>query len=67
MFFRFGKRFEAPLLIQSMVMIVTMLVMIRLCVEVQRSHVILKVRDRILSGKKKCCCSTVICKYKFFV
>ncbi|XP_034237432.1 solute carrier family 66 member 2 isoform X2 [Thrips palmi] len=47
--FWFGKRFEAPLLIQSVVMIVTMLVMVRLCVEVRRSHVILKVRDRTLS------------------
>ncbi|KAE8737867.1 hypothetical protein FOCC_FOCC016662 [Frankliniella occidentalis] len=45
----FGKRFETPLLIQSMIMIVTMMVMIRLCVEVRRNHVILKVRDRVLS------------------
>ncbi|XP_026275784.1 solute carrier family 66 member 2 isoform X2 [Frankliniella occidentalis] len=47
--FWFGKRFETPLLIQSMIMIVTMMVMIRLCVEVRRNHVILKVRDRVLS------------------
>ena len=34
-------------------MIVTMLIMIRLCVEVRKTHVILKVRDRTLSGKKQ--------------
>lgn len=47
--FWFGKHFEAPLLIQSIIMIMTMLVMIRLCVNVRKSHVILKVRDHTLS------------------
>lgn len=47
--FWFGKRFEVPLLIQSLVMIVTMLVMIRLCVNVRKNNLILKVRDRTLS------------------
>ena len=34
--FWFGKRFELPLLIQSVVMITTMLIMLHLCVETKR-------------------------------
>lgn len=37
-FFWFGRRFEYPLLAQSVIMILTMLGMLRLCVEVKSMH-----------------------------
>uniref|UniRef100_A0A8D2QBG3 Solute carrier family 66 member 2 n=1 Tax=Zonotrichia albicollis TaxID=44394 RepID=A0A8D2QBG3_ZONAL len=37
-FFRFGRRFESPLLWQSIIMIITMLLMLKLCTEIRVSN-----------------------------
>ncbi|CAK8695884.1 solute carrier family 66 member 2-like [Clavelina lepadiformis] len=37
-FFWFGRHFELPLLLQSIIMIITMMAMLKLCVKVQSSH-----------------------------
>lgn len=47
---RFFKRFELPLLAQSLVMNLTMFLMIHLCVKVKRNNSILKTRDRVFTG-----------------
>ncbi|XP_015108567.1 PQ-loop repeat-containing protein 1 isoform X2 [Diachasma alloeum] len=44
--FWFGKRFELPLLLQSILMNITMLVMIRLCVTVRNKNQIIKAKER---------------------
>ena len=36
--FRFGRHFELPLLLQSVVMIITMLGMLELCVRIHSLH-----------------------------
>ena len=48
-FFWFGKRYEMPLLLQSILMIVTMFVMIKLCVTVQNRNQIIKARERVFA------------------
>ncbi|XP_053601558.1 solute carrier family 66 member 2 isoform X5 [Plodia interpunctella] len=48
--FWFGKRYELPLLIQSIVMNVTMFVMIHLCVNVQKKNQIIRARERIFTA-----------------
>ncbi|XP_037024350.1 solute carrier family 66 member 2 isoform X1 [Bradysia coprophila] len=48
--FWFSKRFELPLLIQSIVMNLTMFLMIHLCVKVRRNNAIMKTRDRVFAG-----------------
>ncbi|CAG9784290.1 unnamed protein product [Diatraea saccharalis] len=48
--FWFGKRYELPLLIQSIVMNVTMFVMIHLCVTVRKKNQIIRARERIFTG-----------------
>lgn len=50
LFHRFFKRFELPLLAQSLVMNITMFLMIHLCVKVKRNNSILKARERIFTG-----------------
>lgn len=50
-FCRFFKRFELPLLAQSLVMNITMFLMIHLCVKVKRNNSILKARERVFTGK----------------
>ncbi|XP_050670202.1 solute carrier family 66 member 2 isoform X3 [Leptidea sinapis] len=47
--FWFGKRYEIPLLIQSIVMNVTMFVMIHLCVSVRKKNQIIRARERIFT------------------
>lgn len=47
---RFGKRYELPLLIQSIVMNITMFVMIHLCVNVRKKNQIIRARERIFTG-----------------
>lgn len=47
---RFSKRFELPLLVQSIVMNLTMFLMIHLCVKVKRANAIMKTRDRVFTG-----------------
>ncbi|XP_033228391.1 solute carrier family 66 member 2 isoform X2 [Belonocnema kinseyi] len=47
--FWFGKRFELPLLLQSILMIITMLMMIRLCVNVRSKNQIIKSRERVFT------------------
>ena len=49
---RFGERYEWPLLAQSIVMIITMLAMVRLCVTVSESGSVTHVQRR-LTGKKE--------------
>lgn len=51
--FRFGKRYELPLLIQSIVMNATMFAMIHLCVTVKKKNQIIRARERIFTGKLK--------------
>lgn len=48
--FWFSKRYELPLLVQSVVMNVTMFLMIHLCVNVRRNNAIMRTRDRIFSA-----------------
>lgn len=50
LFFRFGKRYEIPLLIQSLVMNMTMFGMIHLCVNVRKKNQIIRARERIFTG-----------------
>ncbi|XP_012225878.1 solute carrier family 66 member 2 isoform X3 [Linepithema humile] len=47
--FWFGKHYELPLLLQSMLMIVAMFVMIKLCINVQNRTQIIKVKERVLT------------------
>ncbi|XP_045762385.1 solute carrier family 66 member 2 isoform X1 [Maniola jurtina] len=48
--FWFGKRYEIPLLIQSIVMNATMFAMIHLCVNVRKKNQIIRARERIFTG-----------------
>ncbi|CAH2104452.1 unnamed protein product [Euphydryas editha] len=48
--FWFGKRYELPLLIQSIVMNATMFAMIHLCVTVKKKNQIIRARERIFTG-----------------
>lgn len=52
LFFRFGKHYELPLLIQSILMNITMFALIHLCVSIRRNDQILKGEDRIFTGKQ---------------
>ncbi|XP_052747098.1 solute carrier family 66 member 2 isoform X3 [Bicyclus anynana] len=47
--FWFGKRYEIPLLIQSIVMNATMFAMIHLCVNVKKKNQIIRSRERIFT------------------
>ncbi|KAM3964749.1 solute carrier family 66 member 2 isoform 1-T1 [Aphomia sociella] len=47
--FWFGKRYELPLLIQSIVMNITMFIMIHLCVTVRKKNQIIRARERIFT------------------
>ena len=58
--FRFGRRFELPLLLQSLVMIGTMLAMLNLCVKVQNSHD-LSSRRRAFIGMLIMCGFNITC------
>ncbi|CAB3230831.1 unnamed protein product [Arctia plantaginis] len=49
--FWFGKRYELPLLIQSIVMNITMFVMIHLCVTVRKKSQIIRARERIFTAQ----------------
>ncbi|CAH2239916.1 solute carrier family 66 member 2 isoform X2 [Pararge aegeria] len=49
--FWFGKRYEIPLLIQSIVMNATMFAMIHLCVTVKKKNQIIRSRDRIFTAQ----------------
>ncbi|XP_078035999.1 solute carrier family 66 member 2 isoform X2 [Augochlora pura] len=48
-FFWFGKHYEVPLLLQSIFMIITMLIMIKLCVSVQNRNQIIKTREHVIA------------------
>lgn len=48
--FRFGKRFDKPLLVQSILMNITMLIMIRVCVTVRNKNQIIRSKDRVFTG-----------------
>lgn len=50
-FCRFSKRYELPLLVQSVVMNITMFLMIHLCVKVKRNNNIMRARERVFSGE----------------
>ncbi|XP_067006944.1 solute carrier family 66 member 2 isoform X2 [Anabrus simplex] len=47
--FWFGRRYELPLLVQSIVMIVTMFMMVRLCVNIKNKNQIIRGRERIFT------------------
>ncbi|CAG5095591.1 Similar to SLC66A2: Solute carrier family 66 member 2 (Bos taurus) [Cotesia congregata] len=47
--FWFGKRFELPLLFQSILMNITMLFMIKLCVNINTKNQIIKLKDRVFT------------------
>ncbi|XP_050361479.1 solute carrier family 66 member 2 isoform X5 [Nymphalis io] len=49
--FWFGKRYELPLLIQSIVMNATMFAMIHLCVTVRKKNQIIRARERIFTAQ----------------
>ncbi|KYM98079.1 PQ-loop repeat-containing protein 1 [Cyphomyrmex costatus] len=49
--FWFGKHYELPLLLQSILMILTMFVMIKLCINVQNRTQIIKAKERVLTGE----------------
>lgn len=49
LFYRFGRRFESPLLWQSIIMIITMLLMLKLCTEVRVSNE-LNIKRRSFAG-----------------
>ncbi|CAD1472005.1 unnamed protein product, partial [Heterotrigona itama] len=53
-FFWFGKHYEIPLLLQSICMIVTMFIMIKLCINVQSRNQVIKARERVFSGISNC-------------
>ena len=53
-FQRFGKHYEIPLLLQSICMIVTMFIMIKLCINVQSRNQVIKARERVFSGISNC-------------
>lgn len=48
--FRFGKRYELPLLLQSIVMNVMMLAMIQLCVKVKNKNQETRGPERVFTG-----------------
>ncbi|XP_076657165.1 solute carrier family 66 member 2 isoform X2 [Halictus rubicundus] len=48
-FFWFGKHYEVPLLLQSIFMIITMFIMIKLCVSVQNRNQIIKTREHVFA------------------
>lgn len=48
-FFWFGKRYEVPLLLQSILMIIAMFIMIKLCINVQNRNQVIKVRERVFT------------------
>lgn len=52
--FWFSKRYELPLLIQSVVMNVTMFLMIHLCVKVKRNNAGPSIREREFGGDDHC-------------
>ncbi|XP_055713788.1 solute carrier family 66 member 2 isoform X2 [Phlebotomus papatasi] len=47
--FWFSKRYELPLLVQSIVMNLTMFLMVHLCVKVRRNNAIMRTRERVFS------------------
>ncbi|XP_035445757.1 solute carrier family 66 member 2 isoform X3 [Spodoptera frugiperda] len=51
--FWFGKRYEIPLLIQSLVMNMTMFGMIHLCVNVRKKNQIIRARERIFTDMER--------------
>lgn len=50
--FRFGKHFEIPLLIQSMVMLVAMFLMIEICIKMRRINSSAPVKQSLFKGKQ---------------
>lgn len=51
---RFGKRYELPLLFQSIVMNIMMLFMIHLCVKVRNKTQLIRGPDRYFTGIQVC-------------
>ncbi|XP_076638074.1 solute carrier family 66 member 2 [Colletes latitarsis] len=48
-FFWFGKHYEIPLLLQSIFMIITMFIMIKLCITVQNKSQMIKAREHVFT------------------
>ncbi|XP_025716040.1 solute carrier family 66 member 2 isoform X5 [Callorhinus ursinus] len=57
--FWFGRHFESPLLWQSIVMILTMLLMLKLCTEVRVTNE-LNVKRRFFAASRWCSCGPVV-------
>lgn len=49
--YRFGKHYEFPLLLQSILMIIAMFVMIKLCINIQNGTQIIKAKERVFTGE----------------
>ncbi|KAL0273581.1 UNVERIFIED_CONTAM: hypothetical protein PYX00_006217 [Menopon gallinae] len=49
--FWFGKRYETPLLLQSLIMNATMLIMVRLCVHIKNKNQPMKRKERVFTGQ----------------
>lgn len=49
--FWFGKHYEIPLLLQSICMIITMFMMIKLCVKIRNQNQIIKAKEHVFTGK----------------
>ncbi|XP_012267778.2 solute carrier family 66 member 2 isoform X1 [Athalia rosae] len=47
--FWFGKRFETPLLLQSILMNITMLMMVKVCINVRNKNQIIKAKERVFT------------------
>ncbi|XP_069691951.1 solute carrier family 66 member 2 isoform X2 [Periplaneta americana] len=63
--FWFGKRYEIPLLVQSIIMNVTMFAMIHLCVSVRSKNQIIRGRERVFTaaeGGNTCCLKGALSK-----
>ena len=49
--FRFGKHYEIPLLLQSILMNATMLLMIKVCVNIRNKNQITKSKEQVFTGE----------------
>ena len=49
-FTRFGRHYETPLLIQSILMNMAMFALVHLCVNINAREVIIKMEERVFTG-----------------
>ena len=48
---RFGRHYETPLLIQSVLMNIAMFALVHLCVNINARDVIIKMEERVFTGR----------------